>query len=182
LRRERRAGHFLRVPARLRRAPPVTYGNGLPTTPDASGGCAGADAIASFRTVCRAEALVRGRAPATPARARREDPVPSSARMAMLQASQQDPPRSERDGDANPVGQGGGQGRSGPAGGHGGIRIPVALAQHTQPEGFASPSRLLSTGSLTNLTPKVRALPKQSPPVENVHHAPTSRAHHAAIP
>jgi hypothetical protein len=159
-RRERRVGHFLHVPPRTPERPPpppAPSGNGLPTTPDASGGCAGADAIASFRTVCRVKALVRGRAPAMPARARRDDPVPSSARMAMLQASQNHSPRSERDGDANPVGKGGGQGRSGPAGGHGGIRIPVVLAQHTRPNASASPSCSLSTDSQTQTHPR-RAL------------------------
>jgi hypothetical protein len=60
------------------------------------------------------------------------------------------PTRSERDGDANPVGQGGGRGRSGRPGGHGGIRIPVALAQHQQLDGFASPLCSLSAYSLTH--------------------------------
>jgi hypothetical protein len=151
LRRERWVGHFLRVPRQGPErplAPPATYGNGLPTTPDASGGCACADAISSSRTVCRIEALARARAPATCATIRRDDPVPSSAKLAKLQASTI-LTRSERDGDANPVGSRRRAGRSGQPGGHGGIRIPVALAQHQKPEGFASPSCLLSAAGST---------------------------------
>ncbi len=53
------------------------------------------------------------------------------ARRSTKQASTT-PTTSERDGDANPVGGRRRAGRSGQAGGHGGIRIPVALAQHRQ--------------------------------------------------
>jgi hypothetical protein len=127
--------------------PPFTYGNGLPTTPavaqatlrgralwqsraalrpSLSAACQGCAASASARPRPR----LRGRGHSTKPLERRADN--SASNHAQPESPQARPRGSERDGDANPVGKRRRVGRSGRPGGHGGIRIPVALAQRKQ--------------------------------------------------